>query len=445
MLFGLNRNQEAYEELHRALALDPSNASAHGNLSALLLRSGYPIAAEAECRAAIAREPTQYRWLTNLGVALLMQCRFSDAAECSRKALALNPDYAVAHGNLLFDLTYQPDLSAKSIFAEFQDWDRRHARPLAPTNPNFALDRSPGRKLRVGYVSADFRQHAVALFAEPLLRAHDRSHVELYLYSGVAAEDATTRRFRTLADHWHNTVALSDARLAEKIRGDRIDVLVDMSGHSACNRLLTFARRPAPVQVSYLLGHGYTTGLSQMDAFLADDALAPPGSEAVFSERIVRLPRIPLVYEPPRNMPPVEPLPALARGCVTFGYFGRTERLNDQVIIAWARILSATPCARLVLNNLPFREPAFRTLFLARFAGHGIAADRLDLVYTQPQERTWAAYGEIDIALDPFPHNAGTTTIEALWQGYPSYHWRAIPASGGLAPAFCTRSDSTTG
>lgn len=338
MLFGLNRNQEAYEELHRALALDPSNASAHGNLSALLLRSGYPIAAEAECRAAIAREPTQYRWLTNLGVALLMQCRFSDAAECSRKALALNPDYAVAHGNLLFDLTYQPDLSAKSIFAEFQDWDRRHARPLAPTNPNFALDRSPGRKLRVGYVSADFRQHAVALFAEPLLRAHDRSHVELYLYSGVAAEDATTRRFRTLADHWHNTVALSDARLAEKIRGDRIDVLVDMSGHSACNRLLTFARRPAPVQVSYLLGHGYTTGLSQMDAFLADDALAPPGSEAVFSERIVRLPRIPLVYEPPRNMPPVEPLPALARGCVTFGYFGRTERLNDQVIIAWARI-----------------------------------------------------------------------------------------------------------
>ncbi len=248
MLFGLNRNQEAYEELHRALALDPSNASAHGNLSALLLRSGYPIAAEAECRAAIAREPTQYRWLTNLGVALLMQCRFSEAAECSRKALALNPNYAVAHGNLLFYLTYQPDLSAKSIFAEFRDWDRRHARPLAHPKQNFDLDRSSGRKLRVGYVSADFRQHAVALFAEPLLRAHDRSHVELYLYSGVAAEDATTQRFRALADHWRNTVALSDAQLAEKIRGDGIDVLVDMSGHSASNRLLTFARRPAPVQ-----------------------------------------------------------------------------------------------------------------------------------------------------------------------------------------------------
>jgi len=432
MLFGLNRNQEAYEELHRALTLDPSNASAHGNLSALLLRTGYPIAAESECRAAIAREPTQYRWLTNLGVALLMQCRFSEAAECARKALAQNPDYAIAHGNLLFDLTYRSDLSATSIFAEFLEWDRRHARPLAPTNPNFALDRSPGRKLRVGYVSADFRQHAVALFAEPLLRAHDRTCVELYIYSGVAAEDATTQRFRALADQWCDTVALNDAQLAQRIRGDRIDVLVDLSGHSACNRLLTFARRPAPVQVAYLLGHGYTTGLSQMDAFLADEALAPPGSEAFFSERIVRLPRIPLAYEPPHDMPPVEPLPAPRRGCVTFGYFGRTERLNDQVISAWARILSATPRARLVLNNLPFHEPAFRALFLARFARHGIASDRLDLVYTEPQPLTWAAYADIDIALDPFPHNAGTTTIEALWQGVPVISLAGRPSFGRL-------------
>src|SRR5579872_3618822 len=432
MLFGLNRNQEAYEELHHALTLDPSNASAHGNLSALLLRTGYPIAAESECRAAIAREPMQYRWLTNLGVALLMQCRFSEAAECSRKALAQNPDYAIARGNLLFDLTYRTDLSATSIFAEFQEWDRRHARPLAPTNQNFALDRSPGRKLRVGYVSADFRQHAVALFAEPLLRAHDRTCVELYLYSGVAAEDATTQRFRALADQWCNTVALNDAQLAERIRGDRIDVLVDLSGHSACNRLLTFARRPAPVQVAYLLGHGYTTGLTQMDAFLADAALAPPGSEAFFSERIIRLPRIPLAYEPPHDMPPVEPLPAPKRGRVTFGYFGRTERLNDQVISAWARILSATPGARLVLNNLPFHEPAFRSLFLARFARHGIASERLDLVYTEPQARTWAAYGAIDIALDPFPHNAGTTTIEALWQGVPVVSLAGRPSFGRL-------------
>ncbi len=432
MLFGFNRSQEAYEELRCALTLDPSNASAHGNLGALLLRTGYPVAAEAECRAAIAQSPKEYRWLTNLGVALLMQCRFVEAAECAQKALAQKADYPIAHGNLLFNLTYRPDLSGQTIFAEFQDWDRRHARPLAPANPSFALDPNPNRKLRVGYVSADFRQHAVALFAEPLLRAHDSAFLELYLYSGVAAEDDTTKRFHDLADEWRNTVALNDAQLAELIRNDKIDVLVDLSGHSACNRLLTFARRPAPVQVSYLLGSGYTTGLSEMDAFLADDALAPPGAEAFFSERIIRLPRIPLVYEPPVGMPFVKPLPALMRDHVTFGYFGRTERLNDNVIIAWARILAAVPYARLVLNNLPFREPAFRALFLTRFARHGVSSDRLDLVCIEPQERTWAAYGEIDIALDPFPHNAGTTTIEALWQGVPVVSLAGQPSFGRL-------------
>ncbi|HTI79928.1 MAG TPA: tetratricopeptide repeat protein [Acetobacteraceae bacterium] len=430
MLFGFNRHQEAYDELRRALTLDPSSASAHGNLGALLLRTGYAIAAEAECRTAIAQSPAQYRWLTNLGVALRMQCRYAEAAECARKALAQKADYAIAHGNLLFDLTYRPDVSAAAIFAEFRNWDRCHARPLTPAKPRFAVDPNPGRKLRVGYVSADFRQHAVALFAEPLLRAHDRAFLELYLYSGVAAEDDTTRRFHDLADAWRNTVTLNDGQLAEVIRNDRIDVLVDLSGHSACNRLLTFARRPAPVQVSYLLGHGYTTGLSEMDAFLADDALAPPGSEAFFSEQIIRLPRIPLVYAPPLDMPAVEPLPALTRGQVAFGYFGRTERLNDDVVIAWARILAAVPHARLVLNNLPFHEPAFRAQFLARFAKQGISSDRLDFVYTEPQQRTWAAYGEIDIALDPFPHNAGTTTIEALWQGVPVVSLAGQPSFG---------------
>ena len=284
--------------------------------------------------------------------------------------------------------------------------------------------------MRVGYVSPDFRQHAVALFAEPLLAAHDHSNVELYFYAGVAAPDAATERFRSLADHWRDTLGLSDAELAEQIRGDRIDVLVDLAGHSAGNRLLTFARRPAPVQVAYLLGHGCTTGLSAMNAFLADALLAPDGTDALFSERLVRLPRIPLTYAPPHDMPAVAELPAQANGFVTFGHFGRTERLNEQVIATWARILHAVPQSRLVLNNRPFQEAAFRALFLARFAIHGIEPGRLDLVYTTPQTRTWAAYGDIDIALDPFPHNAGTTTIEALWQGVPVVSLAGRPTVG---------------
>ena len=285
--------------------------------------------AESASRAAIALAPDQHRWLTNLGVALFSQGRHAEAEECYRKALTMQPDYASGHGNLLFALNYRPDATAEAIFAEYQDWDRRHAKHLASDIPPFALDRTPGRRLRIGYVSADFRQHAVAMFAEPLLAAHDRSNVELYLYAGVPAEDTATERFRSLSDHWRSTIGLCDAKLAELIRADQIDVLVDLAGHTAGNRLLTFARRPAPVQVAYLLGHGYSTGLSAMDAFLADDALAPEGADALFSERLVRLPRIPLAYAPPKDMPPVAPLPALSNGYVTFGHFGRTERLND--------------------------------------------------------------------------------------------------------------------
>ena len=294
----------------------------------------------------------------------------------------------------------------------------------------FAIDRSAGRRLRVGYVSADFRQHSVAWFAEPLLAAHDRTRIELFCYAAVATPDAVTERFRALAEHWRSIDGLDDAAVAELIRQDGIDVLVDLTGHTAGSRLLVFARRPAPVQVEYLLGHGYTSGLATMDAFLADAMLAPPGADALFSERLIRLPRIPLAYAPPDAMPEVTPLPATANGFVTFGYFGRTDRLNDAVIAAWARILRDVPGARLMLNSLPFREPAFRDLIAARFAAQGVDRDRLELIATAPQPATWAAYGGIDIALDPFPHNAGTTTIEALWQGVPVVSLAGRPSVG---------------
>jgi predicted O-linked N-acetylglucosamine transferase (SPINDLY family) len=430
VLFALDCNVEALAELNTALKLDPGYALAHGNLAALLARSGCPIAGEAASRTAIALMPNEHGWLTNLGVALFAQGRHAEAEATYRKALAIRPDYAAGHGNLLFALNYRTDVTADAIFAEYRQWDRRHAQPLASGWLPFTLDRTPGRRLRVGYVSADFRQHAVAMFAEPLLAAHDRSNVELYLYANVAAEDAVTERFRSLADHWRGMLGLNDAQLAELIRSDRIDLLVDLAGHSAGNRLLTFARRPAPVQVAYLLGHGYSTGLSAMDAFLADAVLAPDGADAVFSERLIRLPRIPLAYAPPDEMPPVAPLRALAHGYVTFGHFGRTERLNDTVIATWARILHAVPQSRLTLNNRPFQEPGFRELFLARFARHGIEPARLDLVYTAPQPSTWAAYGGVDVALDPFPHNAGTTTIEALWQGVPVVSLAGRPTVG---------------
>ncbi len=434
-LLGLAQYDQAETALRRALALDPQHATTHGNLGALYLRAGCPVAAEAACRAAMALAPAEIRWLANLAVALGMQARHAEAETCHRRVMQQQPDYAVGHGNLLFALNYRCDLSAEQIFAEYRAWDCRHARPLLPPTLHFANDPSPERKLRIGYVSPDFRDHAAALFAEPLLAAHDRARFTIYCYSDVVVQDAVTARFCALADHWRSVVGASDAELANIIRRDRIDVLVDLAGHSAGNRLLAFARKPAPVQVSYLLGHGYTTGLSAMDAFLADPTLVPPEADALFSERVVRLPRIPLAYRPPEHMPPVAPLPALTRGHVTFGYFGRTERLNEAVIEAWARIIHGVPGSRLFLNNRPFQEAAFRRRITDWFARHGIEAERLELVFTSPQSQTWAAYGEIDIALDPFPHNAGTTTMEALWLGVPVVTLASRPTVGRFGAA----------
>ena len=353
-----------------------------------------------------------------------------------RHALALRPDFALPHSNILFCLNYRPELSAEDIFAEYRCWDRQHALPLLPAHPSFELDRSPERRLRIGYVSPDFRQHAVALFAEPLLAAHDRSAVELHCYAEVPAPDAVTERFRALADHWHSTVGLSDEELAEQIRRDRIDILVDLAGHTAGNRLLTFARKPAPIQVAWLLGHGYTSGLSAMDAFLADAELAPHGFGWIVQRAALcacRAFRSPMRRR--RRCRTLRRCPRVANGCITFGYFGRTVRLNDAVLAAWARILHAVPGSRLMLNSSPFGEPAGREQMSARFEALGIDPARFDLVYTSPQPRTWAAYGEIDIALDPFPHNAGTTTIEALWQGVPVLSLAGRPTVGRFGAA----------
>lgn len=423
------RYEDALSSFQAALALNPSHVAALGNLSALLLRAGRPVAAEDASRKAIALAPGEHRWHANLAVALQMQARHEEAEQAYRHALDLRPDYAGGHGNLLFALNYRDDLTADVVFAEYRRWDEAHARPHYPAQRPAATP-AHGRRLRIGYVSPDFRQHAVALFTEPLLAAHDRQQVEIFCYAELLIEDETTVRFRALADHWRATAGHDDATVAQMIRDDGIDVLIDLGGHTASSRLTVFARKPAPVQIAYMVGHGYTSGLSAMDVFLADDNLAPPGTDALFSERLVRLPRIPIAYRPPAAMPAISPLPALAHGHVTFGHFGRPERLNRQVIAAWSRILHAVPGARLVLDNRSFQEPAFRDLFAARFAAHGITTERLTLTYTTPQAAAWAAYSGIDIALDPFPHNAGTTTIEALWMGVPVVSLASRPTVG---------------
>jgi predicted O-linked N-acetylglucosamine transferase (SPINDLY family) len=238
--------------------------------------------------------------------------------------------------------------------------------------------------------------------------------VEVFAYSDVVRSDEVTERLRNLVAHWYDTAGVSDAALGEMIRQHQIDILVDLAGHTSGNRLLVFARKPAPVQVT-CIGYGYTTGLSAMDYFLGNASLVPDGAEAFFSEQVFRLWHPPFCYRPPENMPPASPLPARANGCITFACFSRPTRVNRRVIAVWAQILTAIPRARLVLNHQPFVDGSTRELFLAHFAAHGVDPQRIVLDYSSP----WQALNGIDIALDPFPHNAGTTTLEALWMGVP--------------------------
>jgi len=354
-----------------------------------------------------------------LAIILVREGRMDEAREALRKVVERYPHLAVPHSNLLFCLNYDMTLTPEQLFAEYQRYDERHGRPYLPQPLQHGNSRDPARRLKVGYVSADFCRHVVPMFFEPLLRGHDREAVEVYLYAEVSVPDQVSQRLREQADHWRVIVGKSDDDVAAMIRTDGIDILVDLSGHTAGNRLGVFARKPAPVQFSYLIGAGYTTGLSAIDGFFADAEMVPPGYEHLFSERIMRLGRSPLAYQPPDDVPAIGPLPALRNGHVTFGCFSRAVRINDRVVALWAQLLQHVPASRLVLNNRPFVDAATRQFFAERFAAHGIAAERLDLIFTSPQAKTWEYYNEIDIALDPFPHNAGTTTIEALWMGVP--------------------------
>ncbi len=271
---------------------------------------------------------------------------------------------------------YHPHKSAEEIFAEYRRFDEAHAKPLMPAKVEHANDPSSDRKLRVGYLSPDFREHAARHFLEPLLQHYDRSRIELFCYAEVAQPDPVTASFKALASHWRSTVGVSDEALAAQIRADGIDILVDFGGHTSSSRLLVMARKPAPIQIAHHLGHGYTSGLSAVDVFMSDAEMAPEGSEHLFAERIVRLPRIPVAYAPPKGMPEVGELPAAKNGHITFGYFGRPERLNERVVASWSKILKGVPNSILMLNSKAFAEEAFCNLFAERFAVHGIGRER---------------------------------------------------------------------
>ena len=336
---------------------------------------------------------------------------------CFRQALELRPDYSGAHSNLLFTLSYVDGISQEQIYRLHREYHRRHAAALSRLQLPHANERDPDRRLKVGYISPDFRAHACAFFLAPLFAHHDRTRVEVYAYAEVAHPDAVTARLRGLVPHWRSTVGLSDEQVAALIRADGIDVLVDLAGHTANSRLLALARKPAPVQLTYL-GYPATTGLETMDYRLTDGRAEPAGlSERYYTEKLVRLPHSLWCYQPFADMPEVTELPALGRGYLTFGSFNNFAKIGPRVVALWAEVLRAVPTSRLVMVTVPAGET--QAELRQRFADHGIEPDRLELHDRLGREAYLRLFGEVDVALDPFPCNGGTTTCDALWMGLP--------------------------
>jgi predicted O-linked N-acetylglucosamine transferase (SPINDLY family) len=363
----------------------------------------------------------------NLGVVLKDLGRLDEAELCYRRALELKPDYAEAYSSLLFTLNYHPDKSSEAIFAAYQEYDQRFCVPLRDQWRPFNNTPDPQHRLRVGYVSPDFRICSARHFLEPLLANHDKSAVEVFAYAQLAVEDQMTAVYKGYVDHWVPTFGMSDTALVERIRADRIDILIDTAGHSANHRLGVFARKPAPVSLSWL-GFGYTTGLSAVDYYLTDEMAAPPGSEHLFSETCWPLDPIAYVYRPAQGMGEINPLPALSRGHVTFGTLTRSVRINHRTIRVWAQILQQVPNARLVIDSGSYKEVPMQDSLAALFATHGIGRDRLEIGCHSP----WDALRGIDIGLDCFPHNSGTTLFETLYMGIPFITLGDRPSMGRL-------------
>jgi predicted O-linked N-acetylglucosamine transferase (SPINDLY family) len=427
------RPDEAIPYYRRAIELCPEYAEAYSNLAPALHAVGRGDEAVACCQRAAELKPRDANAYMNLANSLQDRGQIHEAIASFRQALELQPDNSQVHSNLIFAMLLCPDLDASDVFEEQCRWNQMHAEPLARLGLPHDNDRSPERRLRVGYVSADFcRRNPAGRFVLSLLEAHDHAACEIYGYSSTPVPDDLTDRCRAAADVWRDMRGVSDAGLADVVRGDRIDVLVDLAMHTAGNRLLAFARRPAPVQATYLAYCG-GTGLRAMDYRLTDPYLDPPDAdERFYSERPVRLPETYWCYRPAIDAPPPNALPAFATGQVTLGSLNNSSKLSAAALVAWAGVLKAVPHARLLLHT---RAGFQRDRVREALGRQGVAAERVEFVDRLPPLDYFRVYQRIDVALDPFPYGGGTTTCDALWMGVPvvSLAGRTAVGRGGLS------------
>ncbi len=416
------QSSDAMACYEKALSIDPDYAEVHNNLSIVHTEAGRIGQALECCRKAQSLRPDFAQSYNNMARTLKYAGRAAESLAWYQKALDLSPQTAFVHSNLLYCLCYLPEtvVTPQAVSLAHRRWDKIHGARPGRIFSSLPGDRDPNRPLRVGYVSPDFRQHPVATFMTPVLANHDPAAVETFCFSDVRGGDRVTERLRGLAGQWVPIAGLCDDRVAEEIRRRRIDILVDLAGHTAGNRMPLFTRRPAPIQVTYL-GYPASTGLAAIDYRLSDAWADPPGmTEAFHSETLVRLPRGFLCYEPPPAAPAVGPSPGLAEGRITFGSFNNLAKFNPDVADVWSAILDRVPGSRLMMKFRTLADPGVQDHVRGLFAARGIAPERLILKGFLPTFKDhFALYHKVDIALDPFPYNGTTTTCEALWMGVP--------------------------
>jgi predicted O-linked N-acetylglucosamine transferase (SPINDLY family) len=408
----MGRDDEAARCYEAAIELDGSYAEAYNNLGFLRARRDRMTDADAYYRKAIDLDPSYAEPHTNRGNLLKDRGELDAAIACYRRAVELRPDLSALHSNLLLTLHYHPGYSPADLLREHRAWAERHVAPLAAARRPHDNSREPERRLRVGYVSPDFREHPVARFILPLFREHDRRQVEVFAYSDATTPDGLTNLIRNRVDRWHDVAKLGDQELADSVRADGIDILVDLAAHSGHNRLLMFARKPAPVQVTYL-AYCSTTGADAIDYRITDRFLDPPGEPESYTETSIRLPHCYWCYSAP---PLGRPVTDRRAGPPTFGCLNNYAKVSDVTLRLWARLLRRVPEAQLLLYA---RTEAHRERVHRALREVGVEDSRAIFVGRQSLSLYLQTYRDIDVALDPHPYGGGTTTCDALWMGVP--------------------------
>jgi predicted O-linked N-acetylglucosamine transferase (SPINDLY family) len=416
-LLVLERGDEALASYDRALSIDPELPEAWLGRANMLMLTRRVAEALAACHSALAIKPNSATGLTQLGQCHALHGDAEAAVSCFDRALAIKPDDEVALSGRIYTLDFSGEADFARQAARSEWWRQIGSKIFAQHPLQHDNDRDPTRRIVLGYVSAEFRQHSAAFTFRPVLENHDKTRFEVICYSGSPTEDAVTGSFRHLADRWRSVLQWSDARLADCIRADKVDILIDLSGHGDGNRLRAFARKPAPIQVT-AWGHATGTGLPTIDYLFSDPVSVPAEVRHLYAEQIYDLPCAIIVEPPPAELRSSEP-PVTSNGYLTYGVFNRVSKLSLAAIGVWARILRSDVTSRLLIKDRLIDDASIRSMLLEKFAFHGIASDRICLMGSTSREEHLATYRRVDVCLDPFPQGGGVSTWESLYMGVP--------------------------